>query len=58
LINTCSLVVIAAIVLILGRQDGIDFLVPALVAVLVGGVVNAWAHSRQADRLSRADLRH
>jgi hypothetical protein len=36
---TCSLLVIAAIVLILGHKD---LLVPALVAVLVGGVVNAW----------------
>jgi hypothetical protein len=49
--------VIAAVVLILGHKDGIDFFVPALVAVLVGGVLNAWAHSRQADRLGRADLR-
>jgi hypothetical protein len=28
--------------LILGHNDGIYLLVPALVAVLVGGVVNAW----------------
>ena len=39
---TCSLLVIAALVLILGYEDGIYVLVPALVAVLVGGVVNAW----------------
>jgi hypothetical protein len=54
----CSPLVIAAVALILGHKDGIDFLVPALVGVLVGGVLNAWAHSRQADRLGRADLRH
>jgi hypothetical protein len=39
---TCSLLVIAAVVLILGHKDGIYFLVPALFAVLIGGVVNAW----------------
>jgi hypothetical protein len=39
---TCSLLVIAAVVLILGHKDGIYLLVPALIAVLVGGVVNAW----------------
>jgi hypothetical protein len=39
---TCSLLAIAAVVLILGHKDGIYFLVPALIAVLVGGVVNAW----------------
>ena len=39
---TCSLLVIAAVILILGHQDGIYFIVPALIAVLVGGVVNAW----------------
>ena len=32
----------AAVILILGHEDGIYLLVPALVAVLVGGVVNAW----------------
>ena len=26
----------------LGHKDGIYLLVPALIAVLVGGVVNAW----------------
>jgi len=39
---TCSLLAIAAVVLILGHEDGIYVLVPALIAVLVGGVVNAW----------------
>lgn len=39
---TCSLLVIAAVILILGGKDGIYVLVPALVAVLVGGVLNAW----------------
>jgi hypothetical protein len=39
---TCSLLVIAAVVLTLGHKDGIYVLVPALFAVLVGGVVNAW----------------
>jgi hypothetical protein len=41
-IVTCSLLVISAIILILGHKEGIYFLVPALIAVLVGGVVNAW----------------
>lgn len=39
---TCSLLVIAAVVLILGHEDGTYVVVPALIAVLVGGVVNAW----------------
>ena len=39
---TCSLLFIAAVALILGHKDGIYLLVPALVAVFVGGVVNAW----------------
>jgi hypothetical protein len=39
---TCSLLVIAGVVLILGHKDGIYLLVPALIAVLVGGVMNAW----------------
>jgi hypothetical protein len=39
---TCSLLAIAAVVLLLGHKDGIYVVVPALVAVLVGGVVNAW----------------
>ena len=39
---TCSLLVAAGVVLILGRRNGIYVLVPALAAVLVGGVVNAW----------------
>jgi hypothetical protein len=33
---------VAAVVLILGQKDGIYVVVPALIAVLVGGVVNAW----------------
>jgi xanthine/uracil permease len=41
-IVTCSLLVIAAVILILDHEDGLYFLVPALIAVLVGGVVNAW----------------
>jgi hypothetical protein len=39
---TCSLLVTAAVVLILGHEDGTYVLVPAPIAVLVGGVVNAW----------------
>jgi hypothetical protein len=39
---TCSLLAIAAVILILGHENGIYFLVPALIAVLIGGVVNAW----------------
>ena len=39
---TCSLLLIAAVVLILDHKDGIYVIVPALIAVLVGGVVNAW----------------
>jgi hypothetical protein len=39
---TCSLLVVAAVVLILGHTDGIYVLVPVVIAVLVGGVVNAW----------------
>jgi len=39
---TCSLLAIAAVILILGHDDGIYVVVPALIAVLVGGVVNAW----------------
>jgi hypothetical protein len=34
--------VITAAILILDHEDGLYFLVPALIAVLVGGVVNAW----------------
>jgi xanthine/uracil permease len=41
-IVTCSLLVIAAVILILDHEDGLYVLVPALIAVLVGGVVNAW----------------
>jgi len=39
---TCSLLLIAALVLILGHEDGTYLVVPAVIAVLVGGVVNAW----------------
>jgi hypothetical protein len=39
---TCSLLAIAAIILLLGHRDGIYVVVPALIAVLVGGVVKAW----------------
>jgi hypothetical protein len=39
---TCSLLAVAALILILGHKDGIYLLVPALIAVSVGGVVNAW----------------
>ena len=41
-IVTCSLLLVAAIVLILGHANGVYVLVPALIAVLVGGVMNAW----------------
>jgi hypothetical protein len=40
--TTCTLLLAAAIVLILGHKDGLYVLVPALIAVLVGAVVNAW----------------
>lgn len=39
---TCSLLVVGAAILILGHKDGTYLLVPALIAVFVGGVVNAW----------------
>ena len=39
---TCSLPLTAAVILILGHKDGIYLLVPTLIAVLVGGVANAW----------------
>jgi hypothetical protein len=39
---TCGLLLTAALILILGHKNGIYLIVPALVAVLVGGVVNAW----------------
>jgi hypothetical protein len=39
---TCSLLLVTAVVLILGHEDGLYVLVPAVIAVLVGGVVNAW----------------
>jgi hypothetical protein len=41
-ILTCSLLALAAVILILGHEDGAYFLVPALIAVLIGGVLNAW----------------
>src|SRR6185295_334800 len=36
---TCTLLVIAAVILMVGDKDGAYVLVPALIAVLVGGVV-------------------
>jgi len=39
---TCVLLLASGIVLILGHRDGLYVLVPAVIAVLVGGVVNAW----------------
>jgi divalent metal cation (Fe/Co/Zn/Cd) transporter len=39
---TCTLLLAAAVVLLLDHEDGIYVLVPALIAVLVGGVLNAW----------------
>jgi hypothetical protein len=39
---TCSLLLIAAVLLIFGHENGIYVLVPALIAVVIGGVVNAW----------------
>jgi hypothetical protein len=39
---TCVLLTVAAILLVAGHRDGIYVIVPALVAVLAGGVVNAW----------------
>src|SRR5262249_20860947 len=41
-IVTCTLLAAAAVVLMLGHKDGVYLLIPALIAVLVGGVVNAW----------------
>lgn len=41
-LTTSSLLVVGAVILILGHTFGIYFLVPALILVLVGGVVNAW----------------
>jgi hypothetical protein len=41
-IVTCLLLAVAGVILIFGETDGAYFLVPALIAVLVGGVVNAW----------------
>ena len=40
--GTCSLLAVAAVILLLGHENGIYLLVPALIAVLVGGVANAW----------------
>jgi hypothetical protein len=39
---TCSLLVVSAVVLILDHKFGLYFLIPAVIAVLIGGVVNAW----------------
>jgi hypothetical protein len=39
---TCALLVVAGVVLTLGHGRGLYLLVLALIAVLVGGVVNAW----------------
>ena len=39
---TCALLLAVGVVLVLGHRDGLYFLVPALFAVLVGGVTNAW----------------
>jgi hypothetical protein len=39
---TCSLLVVAAVILMLGHTVGIYVLVPALIAVLAGGAVNGW----------------
>jgi len=41
-ITTCTLLLAAAIVLTLGHEGGLYLLVPALIAVLVGAVANAW----------------
>jgi hypothetical protein len=37
-----TLLVVSGLLLTLGHRDGVYLLVPALIAVLVGGVVNAW----------------
>jgi hypothetical protein len=39
---TCALLLAVGIVLVLGHRWGLYLLVPALFAVLVGGVLNAW----------------
>jgi hypothetical protein len=39
---TCSLLALAAVILVLGHENGAYVLVPALLAVLIGGVLNAW----------------
>ena len=39
---TCSLLAVAGVVLILDHKSGLYFLIPAVIAVLIGGVVNAW----------------
>jgi hypothetical protein len=39
---TCSLLAVAAVILVLGHENAVYLLVPALIAVLVGGVMNAW----------------
>lgn len=39
---TCASLIIGGVLLVLGHDHGLYLLVPALVAVLAGGVVNAW----------------
>jgi len=39
---TCALLLAVGVVLVLGHGDGLYLLVPALFAVLIGGVTNAW----------------
>ena len=39
---TCLLLVIDAVVLMFGSADRAYLVVPVLIAVLAGGVVNAW----------------
>jgi hypothetical protein len=41
-ITTCVLLAAVGVTLLLGQERGLYLLVLALVAVLVGGVVNAW----------------
>jgi O-antigen/teichoic acid export membrane protein len=51
-----ALLLVAGVVLVLGDDDGVYVLVPALIAVLVGGVVNAWLILVKLTRGRRADL--
>jgi hypothetical protein len=41
-ITTCLLLAAVGVTLVLGHQRGLYLLVPALIAVLAGGVWNAW----------------